>query len=78
MELFNLIYIEDLNNQAVGPVGPVGPVNPVAPVGPVNPVGPVGPVGPVTPANPVADNPVVGNDQTAVGFEEKKRNGAKT
>ena len=25
MELFNLIYIEDLNNQAVGPVGPVGP-----------------------------------------------------
>ena len=34
MELFNLIYIEDLNNQAVGPIGPVGPVDPVAPVGP--------------------------------------------
>ena len=31
----------------------------------------------VTPQNPVVDNPVVGNDQTAVGFEEKKSNGAK-
>ena len=29
MELFNLIYIEDLNNQAVGPVGPCGPVGPL-------------------------------------------------
>ncbi len=28
MELFNLIYIEDLNNQAVGPVDPVAPVGP--------------------------------------------------
>ena len=26
MELFNLIYIEDLNNQAVAPVAPVGPI----------------------------------------------------
>ena len=25
MELFNLKYIEDLNNQAVAPLGPVGP-----------------------------------------------------
>lgn len=38
MELFNLIYIEDLNNQAVGPVGPVTPAIPVAPVGPVGPL----------------------------------------
>lgn len=39
MELSNLIYKEDLNNGATGPIGATGPTGPQGDVGPTGPIG---------------------------------------